>query len=90
VSSFVVATININIHANHLPGTLTTTKEGLTACEVADGYGHSHLYKILSPVIHHYLPANTLLSLQQRFHALILELADDVVSSFAMLPKQYY
>jgi len=59
----------------------------MTPREVAEKYGHSHLFEILSPVILHYLPADVIVHLQERFHSLILNLVGDVVSSVTLFPS---
>lgn len=78
-----------------MPGTLPTGKtrsefryHDLTAVEIAHELGYSELWDILTPVIHHFLPAKVLIELEIQFHQLIhAELADPSISKNLRLPQ---
>ncbi|EAW09753.1 uncharacterized protein ACLA_039690 [Aspergillus clavatus NRRL 1] len=60
----------------------------LTAVEIAHELGYSELWDILTPVIHHFLPAKVLIELEIQFHQLIhAELADPSISKNLRLPQ---
>lgn len=75
-----------------LPGTLRThsansyfTRRNLTAKDIALEMNHSQLVPILTPVIHHRVPSQTLAHLQASFHAMIK--ADWKPASDMVLPE---
>jgi hypothetical protein len=60
----------------------------LTAVEIAREVGYSDLWGILTPVIHHYVPARLLIDPEQKFHELIhAELAGFAVLKYLRLPQ---
>lgn len=60
----------------------------MTALEIARFLGFKHLFKILSPIIHHPVPGAVLFKLQENFHCLIRDdLADWPVEANVRLPE---
>jgi hypothetical protein len=64
------------------------TAQGERPIDIAERQGHMHLRELLKPVLQHDIPLEALQPIQQHFHALIRERADQFVQEHALrLPE---
>ena len=64
------------------------TAQGERPLDIAERQGHRHLCELLQPVLQHGVPSEALQQIQQHFHAIIRERADQLVRKHALrLPE---
>jgi len=64
------------------------TAQGERPLDIAERQGHAHLRELLKPVFQHDIPLDVLQQIQQHFHAVIRERADQFVREHALrLPE---